>query len=49
MNFDVFDWKLPESEYQTLSSLEPQTRMLDGNFFLSPTGPYRTVEELWDE
>ena len=23
-------------------------RMLDGAWFLSPEGPYRTLEELWD-
>eukprot|EP00210_Caulerpa_lentillifera_P001169 g1125.t1 len=49
MNFDVFDWELSDEDYKRLSSLHPQTRMLDGSFFMNPEGPYRTVEELWDE
>ncbi|PRW45679.1 aldehyde oxidoreductase isoform B [Chlorella sorokiniana] len=30
------------------STKEEHLRMLDGAWFLSPEGPYRTLEELWD-
>ena len=47
-NFDVFSWELSDTQMHALNSLEPQQRILDGKFFCSPNGPYRTVEELWD-
>ena len=46
---DVADWSLSEQDMATLSSLPVQRRMLVGSVFLSKEGPYRTLEELWDE
>ena len=27
----------------------PQQRLVDGSFWVSPAGPYRSVAELWDD
>lgn len=48
-NIDVIDWSIPDEQFKELSSLEPQVRMVSGSGFLKPQGPYKTVEELWDE
>jgi alcohol dehydrogenase (NADP+) len=48
-NFDVFSWALTETQYAELSSLEPQTRMLQGALFVTAGGPYKSVEQFWDE
>jgi len=48
-NFDVFRWELSEEQMTSLSSIEPQTRMLHGAFWCNPDGPYKTVADLWDE
>ncbi len=40
-----------EDDYRTLCMLGggQQHRMVDGGFLLTPEGPYRTLQELWDE
>jgi hypothetical protein len=38
----------PPSSSHTLDFLHTPRRMLDGGWFLSPEGPYRSLEELWD-
>lgn len=40
-NFDVFDWQIPEDQYEQLCRLEPQVRMVDGGFLLSSNGEFR--------
>ncbi|CAG9462608.1 unnamed protein product [Pedinophyceae sp. YPF-701] len=40
---------LREDDVLLLSALMPQRRMVDGRFALNPRGPYRTMEQLWDE
>ena len=47
-NLAVFDWDLEEEDYEKLNSLDVQKRMVDGSAFLSPVGPYRTLEDFWD-
>jgi len=48
-NIQVFGWKLPELDFQALSSLPEQKRELDGSeLFVCADGPYKSVEELWD-
>jgi len=32
-----------------LSALEPQQRMLGGDFWLKKNGPYKSLADLWDE
>ncbi len=45
----VLDWELPADDYALLSTLSFQQRMVNGAMWLHPKGPYRTMEELWDE
>ena len=49
-NSDVWGWELSAADYATLSALGGglQYRMVHGAFLLSPEGPYKTLEELWD-
>lgn len=48
-NLDCSGWELPEADYQALSNLDYQARMVDGSFLLNPRGPYTTLVQLWDE
>ena len=48
-NLDVLDWELSASDYALLSSMAFQMRMVNGGMWLNPRGPYRTMEDLWDE
>jgi len=48
-NFGVIDWQLSTEQYQALSTLKPQTRMLRAEFLLKPGGPYKTSAQFWDE
>jgi diketogulonate reductase-like aldo/keto reductase len=48
-NFDVTSWNLSEEQFAKISTIEPQTRLLSGTFFLNQNGPYKTVSDLWDE
>ena len=46
-NAAVVDWQLSEQEMAALGGFK-QTRMVHGGLFLHPTGPYRTLKDLWD-
>ncbi|PNH10301.1 Aldose reductase [Tetrabaena socialis] len=48
-NLDVFDWAIPADLFERLSALPHQQRMVDGSFWISADGPYRTFQDLWDE
>uniref|UniRef100_A0A1D1ZZK1 NADP-dependent oxidoreductase domain-containing protein n=1 Tax=Auxenochlorella protothecoides TaxID=3075 RepID=A0A1D1ZZK1_AUXPR len=48
-NLQVLDWELTEEDMAALSTLPVQQRMVNGATWLHPRGPYRTMEELWDE
>ena len=48
-NLDVLDWELSPADYDLLSTMAFQMRMVNGGMWLNPRGPYRTMEELWDE
>ncbi|GFR45268.1 hypothetical protein Agub_g6374 [Astrephomene gubernaculifera] len=48
-NLDVFDWEIPADMYDKLSKLPYQQRMVDGSFWINPAGPYKTLQDLWDE
>ena len=45
----MWDWELSASDMAALSALPTQLRMVDGSYFLSPDGPYKTLQDLWDE
>lgn len=46
-NIDIFDWELSKEELDKISQI-PQARGCPVDGFLSPNGPFKTVEELWD-
>lgn len=48
-NLDIFSWALDEADFVALNSLPFQQRMLIGDFWLNPQGPYRVLCDLWDE
>jgi diketogulonate reductase-like aldo/keto reductase len=48
-NFDVQAWTLSAEDMNKLNSVEPQDRIVKGDFFVSPNGPYKTLAEVWDE
>ncbi|RWR75130.1 methylecgonone reductase-like protein [Cinnamomum micranthum f. kanehirae] len=47
-NLEIFDWELSEEELQQISQI-PKHRGFSGELFISPNGPYKTLQELWDE
>ena len=40
-NLDVLDWEIPKEDFEALSNLPVQRRMVTGAFLLHPDGPYR--------
>jgi alcohol dehydrogenase (NADP+) len=48
-NLDVLDWELSPADYDLLSTMAFQMRMVNGGMWLNPKGPYVTMEDLWDE
>ena len=48
-NIDVLSWELPAEDFAALSRLEYQQRMVNPPEWVTPQGPYRSYEELWDE
>ncbi|GMH40838.1 hypothetical protein BSKO_08742 [Bryopsis sp. KO-2023] len=48
-NLDVLDWDLASEDYHELSSFRSQLRMVDGSVWISSSGPYRSLSELWDD
>ncbi|XP_068654504.1 non-functional NADPH-dependent codeinone reductase 2-like [Aristolochia californica] len=47
-NLDIFDWSLSEDELLLFDEI-PQHRIVSGEDYISPYGPYKTLEELWDD
>lgn len=47
-NLGLFDWQLSPEDLQKISQL-PQRKVYPGDEFVSDEGPYKSVEELWDE
>lgn len=47
-NLDIFDWELSEEEAKKISEIE-QSRACLGMDYTSPYGPYKTIQEIWDE
>ncbi|TVU07131.1 hypothetical protein EJB05_47173, partial [Eragrostis curvula] len=46
-NMDIFDWELTDDDKEMIMQI-PQRRACQGEFFVSPNGPYKSLEELWD-
>lgn len=49
-NIHVFDWKIPEQDFEALCTLKNQKRELDGEilFVNKSDGPIRSVADIWD-
>ncbi|PRQ43140.1 putative oxidoreductase [Rosa chinensis] len=48
-NFDLFDWSIPEHLLAKFSEIK-QEKLIQATHFVHETlGPYKTLEELWDE
>ncbi|KAJ4830689.1 hypothetical protein Tsubulata_028405 [Turnera subulata] len=49
-NMQVFGWEIPEQDFQALSSIPDQKRVLDGEDLLvnKSEGPFRSVADVWD-
>ncbi|XP_042488570.1 methylecgonone reductase-like isoform X2 [Macadamia integrifolia] len=47
-NLQIFDWELTQEEMDKISQI-PQRKGFSGAMFISPNGPYKSLEELWDE
>ena len=48
-NLDVTSWSLGPDDFDALSSLGHQERMIHGRYWVNPKGPYPTLEALWDD
>lgn len=48
-NRGAWGWNLPRKDYDALSSRAFQQKYFDGGFVMSPEGPYKTYQDLWDE
>ncbi|CAN6242519.1 unnamed protein product [Urochloa humidicola] len=46
-NMELFDWELSEDDKELIMQI-PQRRAYRGDWFVSPDGPYKSLEDLWD-
>ncbi|CAI8616859.1 unnamed protein product [Vicia faba] len=46
-NIEIFDWELNHEESDKINQI-PQMRTLKAEMFISESGPYKSLEELWD-
>ncbi|WOH13580.1 hypothetical protein DCAR_0833090 [Daucus carota subsp. sativus] len=46
-NLEIFGWELSDEESKKIAAI-PQRRANLAEFFVSETGPFKTLEELWD-
>ncbi|XP_031102611.1 aldose reductase [Ipomoea triloba] len=49
-NISIFDWEIPKQDFEALSSIPDQRRVLNGeDMFVNKTdGPFKSVADLWD-
>ncbi|DBA83694.1 hypothetical protein WJX77_001076 [Trebouxia sp. C0004] len=47
-NLEALNFELSKDEFETISNLKTQMRMLVGAEWTDPAGPYKNVIELWD-
>ncbi|KAJ8646874.1 hypothetical protein MRB53_008622 [Persea americana] len=47
-NLEIFGWEFSEEELQKISQI-PQYRGFSGEVFVSLDGPFKSIEDLWDE
>lgn len=46
-NLSIFDWALSEDDYKKINQIQ-QRRGMPKYDMVSPIGPYKSIEELWD-
>ncbi|KAF2301685.1 hypothetical protein GH714_028669 [Hevea brasiliensis] len=46
-NMEIFDWDLSKEDNEKISQI-PQRRFMLKEDFVSPDGPFKSIEELWD-
>ncbi|KAK1381404.1 non-functional NADPH-dependent codeinone reductase 2-like [Heracleum sosnowskyi] len=46
-NLKIFDWELSDEDSKKIAKI-PQSRACLGNMFIFETGPFKSLEELWD-
>ncbi|GLT36637.1 hypothetical protein SLA2020_110020 [Shorea laevis] len=46
-NLQIFDWELTKEDHEKINQI-PQWRFLLNEEFISPNGPFKTLDELWD-
>ncbi len=47
-NLQIFDWALSEDDYDKIGQIK-QHRMMLKEELISAHGPYKSIEELWNE
>ncbi|KAI9168888.1 hypothetical protein LWI28_003382 [Acer negundo] len=47
-NLEIFDWALTDDDRAKINQI-PQLRLMPKEEFISPHGPFKTLEELWDD
>ncbi|CAH8256419.1 unnamed protein product [Arabidopsis lyrata] len=47
-NLKIFDWSLTEEEKQRISTEISQSRIVDGEVYISENGSIKSVTEMWD-
>ncbi|KAI3964503.1 hypothetical protein MKW92_001669 [Papaver armeniacum] len=47
-NLNIFDWELTKEDLEKIGEI-PQRRVLTADFLVSANGPFRSLEELWDD
>ncbi|XP_042490010.1 protein REDOX 2-like [Macadamia integrifolia] len=47
-NLQILDWELTQEELDKISQI-PQKKGLTAEMYISPNGPYKSLEELWDD
>lgn len=46
-NLDIVDWELSEDEMNKIKRI-PQRRLRSAESFVSEAGPYKSLDQLWD-
>eukprot|EP01026_Neomeris_dumetosa_P068786 TRINITY_DN6752_c0_g1_i2.p2 TRINITY_DN6752_c0_g1~~TRINITY_DN6752_c0_g1_i2.p2 ORF type:complete len:184 (-),score=19.66 TRINITY_DN6752_c0_g1_i2:348-899(-) len=47
-NLEAAKWKLPQEDFEELSSLPEQIRMVHGFFWVHEFGPFKSINDVWD-
>nr|UPT50346.1 COR-like protein [Papaver nudicaule] len=48
-NLKIFDWELTKEDLEKIGHEIPQRRVLDAHFLVSAHGPFKSLEEVWDD